>query len=70
MEQIPENKTPEQEAIEYIEMIRQECAMMGANDSEFDRLNQIREALQTRKINPEKAKAEANAIKENKVDYH
>jgi len=58
------------EAVAFIENIRNQIAVMGANDSEMDDLNQIRSAMESEKISPQEAMNKALEIKNSKQDYH
>jgi hypothetical protein len=61
-------------SIEDAEMIigeiRQNVAAMGANDSEFFQLDQIRKKLLSKELEPSLAAEEARKILSNKQDYH
>lgn len=59
-----------QSALDFIGMMRQECAQLGANDAEFDLLDQLRQALKNGEIDPSQAREQAAAIRHNKADYH
>jgi uncharacterized membrane protein YjjP (DUF1212 family) len=53
-----------------IKMIRQEIYMKGANDSEFDQINDILKKMEQGKYLPEQAVQEARKISESKMEYH
>lgn len=70
-EQMGENMplAPElQDALNHIQMMKQECAAMGNNDSEFDLLEQLAIAVKSGEIDPEKAKEQATAIRYGKIE--
>ncbi len=58
------------ETFEYIERIKHEVAVRGANDSEILELNRIIEDFKSGKIGAEQAKTQAYNIQHNKQDYH
>ncbi len=57
-------------AKEAIMATRQEIYMMGANDAEFDLINEVLEKLESGELQPEAAMAAAETIKAAKQDYH
>ncbi|HBD24589.1 MAG: hypothetical protein A2566_00025 [Candidatus Zambryskibacteria bacterium RIFOXYD1_FULL_40_13] len=57
-------------AILVLGEIRQQVAVMGANDSEIPKLNEIIELLEMGNINPEEAIRLAIEIRDGKADYH
>ena len=59
-----------EDALTAIAEIRQRVAAMGANDSEFYSLDQIREKLGNDEIEPAIAVEEARSILSSKEDYH
>ncbi|MBU1202448.1 hypothetical protein KKH39_00125 [Patescibacteria group bacterium] len=70
-EKINENMSlaPEvQDAINYIQMMKQECATLGNNDSEFDLLEQLATAVKSGDIEPAIAKEKAIAIRSGKIE--
>lgn len=73
MEHINNNNESEytrSEARMHIEGVRGEIAAMGANDSEFESLNQIIERLEDSLITPVEAIAQANGVRDSKQAYH
>ncbi len=62
--------TETQSAHDRIEEIRQEVAVMGANDSEFWQLSQIQEQLHAGTLTSEEAVHRAQKILADKQDYH
>ena len=56
--------------LDEIAYIRQQIAVMGFNDSEFLRLDQIKEDFVLGKIDGEEAVNKARAIMAGKQDYH
>ncbi len=66
LNQNPENINVEME----IEIIRQQIAVMGANDYEFDELDNIKKLWQKKEISGKEAVARARAVLNNKQDYH
>jgi hypothetical protein len=71
---LDEQKALEQEAIrqavDFIAGILTEIAVMGANDSEYSIIAEIKNNLVQGKISPSKAREEALKIKSKKMDYH
>ena len=65
-----QEEDPKKRALNHIEMIRQQCAVMGFNDSEWGRLDEIRNKLNEDQISPEEAETQADAIFAGKQDYH
>ena len=59
-----------EEAHTAIAEIRQEVAAMGANDREFDSLDQVLAKLDAEALEPEEAVKEARGVLESKQDYH
>ncbi len=57
-------------ALASIAEIRQQIALMGANDSEFFLIGQITDKLSKGEIEPAEAVAEARSILNGKQDYH
>jgi hypothetical protein len=53
-----------------INMIMQEVAVMGANDSEMGALRDIQTKLRSQSISPKEAIEQAVSIRESKQDYH
>ncbi len=67
----PKNINPEMLNVEgEIGNIRQQCASMGANDIEFQILNEIEEAYHNKEITPQEAIQKAQEVLNNKQDYH
>ena len=57
-------------ALNEISVIEGEIAQMGANDSEFNSLQLIRERLLNGEITPEEAILQAEHVRNLKSDYH
>ncbi len=57
-----------QETLDYIALMMQECNQMGNNDSEFDLLRQLSEAVKNGSITPASAKEQAFAIRYGKIE--
>ena len=53
-----------------INCIRQQIYMMGANDSENNKINEIINSMKLGEISGEEAVREVNLILESKQDYH
>jgi hypothetical protein len=76
MEQTPsgadENSEERERQIAHtkIDMILQEVYMMGANDYEIPALMKLKEQVLAGEIDPQEAVGQAQAIKDNKQDYH
>lgn len=58
------------DAMNRVQGILAEVAVMGANDSEFESFNIILRELQAGNITPTEAIAQAEGIKAAKMDYH
>lgn len=77
MEKVP-NTTPEDKeyqkereaAVLIIGEMRQQAAIMGANNFEIPAFDNLLVALNERQITPREAIAEARKILESKSDYH
>lgn len=65
-----DDKTTIEGAVAEIEMIRGDIFVHGANDSEFERLNEILEKLKKGTYSREQAIAEAYKVSARKMDYH
>ena len=50
--------------------IRDEVALLGANDSEIPTINELLEKLRRNELSPEEAVRLAKAIRDRKADYH
>jgi hypothetical protein len=71
MEQEPKNNQPNfSDAMMRVQAILGEVSVMGANDSEFEGFRTILAELQAGVITPTEAIAQAEAIKNSKMDYH
>lgn len=53
-----------------IEVIRQEIYMKGANDSEFNQINDILKKMEKGECLPERAVEAARKISDSKMEYH
>jgi flagellar biosynthesis regulator FlbT len=58
------------DALVQIEAIRSQINSMGANDSEFEALNNIRRKIEDREMTPEEAVAQAQGVMDSKQAYH
>ena len=63
-------KTPEQEAIDYIGSVIQNCYMLGANDFELPTLRGLQDKVRTKEISPEEARKLASEIEDRKQSDH
>lgn len=59
-----------QEAVAKISIIIQNCAVMGANDSEIPTLMNLIKEVEAKTISPDEAVAKAQQIIGSKQDYH
>jgi hypothetical protein len=66
----PDEEKEIDDAIMIVSEIRQQVAVMGANDYEIPAIDRIIEALKLREITPKEAISEANIILGRKNDYH
>ncbi len=57
------------EAIAYIQAKRQECMVMGANDSESGDFDHLLTEVNSGRLSPEEAMKQANDIREGKMEY-
>lgn len=64
------NKIQREQAVMIVGAMKQEAAMMGANDFEIPALDSLLEALNQGQITPEEAIAQAHKIVSRKTDYH
>jgi len=58
-----------EEAVMFIEMTKQECAMLGANDMEIPTLMQLAKDVKEGNVEPAEGKKRAAEIKGSKMDY-
>lgn len=58
-----------QEALDHINLMMQECSIMGANDYEIPALQKLVEQLKSDKITPEEAAVQATKIRYSKQEY-
>jgi len=65
-----EGEMTHNEARQHIEAVRAQIASIGANDSEFDVLDGIIEALEDQRITPQEAVDRANGVRDSKQSYH
>jgi len=65
-----ESKDPTKEAEAQIQIILQEVAMLGANDSEIFNIREILEKIKNRLISTEEGIRQAIEIRDSKQDYH
>ena len=66
----PEAEMTYSEARMQIEAIRSQIASMGANDSEFESVNNIIQQLEAGDITPKEAVAMVSGVRDSKQDYH
>ncbi|PIP87362.1 hypothetical protein COW81_00595 [Candidatus Campbellbacteria bacterium CG22_combo_CG10-13_8_21_14_all_36_13] len=66
----PQEQSEIEKAIGQIYYIRQQVAIMGFNDSEIPELNSLIEKVKNGEVDPEEAVSVAQAIMDNKQDYH
>lgn len=64
------NKIQKEQAVMIIGEIKQQVAVMGANDFEIPALDNLLMALNQGEITPEEAIAQAHKIVDRKTDYH
>ena len=64
------NFEKKEDAQSYIAMIKQQVALMGANNYEFEELDKILKLLQAGDISEDEARSRVYAILESKQDYH
>jgi predicted RNA-binding protein associated with RNAse of E/G family len=64
------NKNQKEQAVMIIGEMKQQAAVMGANDFEIPALDNLLIALNQGEITPEEAIAEAHKIVNRKTDYH
>lgn len=69
MERIP-NKSQKEQAVMIIGEMKQQAAVMGANDFEIPSLDNLLIALNQGEITPEEAIEQAHKIVDRKADYH
>lgn len=60
---------PNNSVNDYIGYIRQQVALLGSNDSEFSRLDEILNKFNSGEITEEEAKKQANEVLKSKQDY-
>jgi len=65
---LPDNEAKER-VRQYLEMITQQCYQIGNNDSEREKIREIKEEFETGMISEEEAKTRANLILANKHDH-
>lgn len=65
-----EPKTTAELAVETIKAIKQEVNVLGANDFEIPRLDELIRQIEAGETTPEKAIEEATSIRDSKQDYH
>lgn len=70
MESQPQIPDPKETVLAKIGLIRQEVALMGANNSEIPEIDAIIEQFRNDECTAQEALAAAHAIKESKQDYH
>ena len=58
------------EAMMRIQGIMAEVNVMGANDSEFENFRKVMAGLQAGNLTPSEAIAQAQGIRDSKMDYH
>lgn len=66
----PAEQDPKAKAFGHIEMVRQQCAVMGFNDTEWGQLDEIKRQLEEDEISPEEAQMKADGVFNSKQDYH
>lgn len=65
---ISDNPKTIEEAVEFIESVKNHIGIMANNDKEFDHLKEIIENLRAKKISPQEAAQQANGVMWGKQD--
>jgi hypothetical protein len=70
-QELPQNEQPSlSAAMSRIQAIMSEVNVMGANDSEFESFKRVMTELESGTITPSEAVAQAQGIRDSKMDYH